>query len=248
MAVGKTEDDITYKYGRENLRDNPVAKKGIQEYYDRFYAKSDFNYYKENITNRFLKTILKKGHVQKGATILDVGCATGFYTRQFGILGYKAVGVDISSVGIFKGHIKYPSAVLLVGDASVLPLKNSSFDVLFMYGCSLTNTDDLDAIRSFITYLTGFISDDGVLIFIGGSNFSGTTSYPSEWISHSYNDIKKFIDVSEACFEGPYITFLKPLSFVGAISLNKLFSTLCRIFPTRKSRTIIYYIRKKARK
>jgi SAM-dependent methyltransferase len=240
-----SQDDIVFKWGREKLPSNSVAKRGIREYYDRFYAKADFEYYTEQITGKFLRAILRKAGVREHSFILDVGCATGFYTEQFRLMGHSAVGLDISRVGIMKGHVKYPDLPLLVADAALMPFKPSSFDVLFMLGCSLTNTYDLRAIQEYVSYLTNYLKRNGVLIFMGGSNFLGGTSPSSEWIYHRYDEIMRFVDRDKVDASVPYVTFFKLTSTFGKFSLNKSLSFALRALPLKKPRNIIYFIRKK---
>lgn len=245
MASGCDNDDITYKHGRENLPTNPLAKKDIREYYDRFYERTEFKHFNQAVTRRFLLTLVRKAGVRPPASVLDVGCATGFYTEQFRSLGFRATGLDISSIGILKGRKKYPLIPLVVGDAAALPFRRSSFDLLFMYGCSLTNTFDEKAIQDFLVYLTEFVKDTGTVIYIGGSDFSGELPQQSEWIRHSYDQILGYIDRARVDAGKPYITFIRLMAAIGALSLNAPVSSLLRLMPGRKLRYVIYFIKKK---
>lgn len=237
--------DVTYLFGRENLPFNPLAKRGIREYYDRFYQRSEFNYYSVGITRRFLRAVLRKAGIRQHASILDVGCATGFYTEQFRSLGHNSVGLDISSVGVMKGRSKYPAVSFTVGDAANLPCKPGSFDAIFMFGCSLTNTRDMRSIRKFLSSLADYIRDDGAVIFVGGSNFSGRQSKRSEWIHHRYEEILEFVDRSIVDADGPYITSLRLVSLVGRMSLTQFFSSFILSLPIKKEWGVVYFIRKK---
>ncbi|MFZ1082676.1 MAG: class I SAM-dependent methyltransferase [Candidatus Kryptoniota bacterium] len=247
MVPEQDNDNNVFRFGRENLPSNDLSKKEIKEYYDRFYGRTEFEHSDEKITRRFLRTLLKKARVLSHAAILDVGCATGFYAEQLRKMGYRTIGLDISQVGILKGQSKYLSLPLLVGDAAVLPFRGASFDVLFMSGCSLTNTRDMQAINEYFLYLMNYIKDDGVVIFISGSNFSGEIAPHSEWIHHSYDEILKFVDRKIVGVEGPYITALKFVSLFGKISLGKTFSSVIRMIPGRRSWSVVYFIRKKSR-
>lgn len=188
VSSEQDNDNNVFRFGRENLPSNYLSKKELKEYYDRFYRRTEFKYYDEKITRRFLRTLLKKADVPSNTAILDVGCATGFYVEQFRSMGYKAVGLDISRVGILKGQSKYPSLPLLVGDAAVLLFRRASFDVIFISGCSLTNTYDMQALKEYFLYLTEYTKHNGVVIFISGSNFTGEVVPHSEWIHHRYNE------------------------------------------------------------
>lgn len=233
-------DDNVFRFGRENLPSNYFSKNELKEYYDRFYRRTDFEYYDEKKTRRFLRALLKKAHVSPNTVILDVGCATGFYAEQFRIMGYKTVGLDISQIGISKGQSQYPSLPLLVGDAAVLPFRPASFDVLFISGCSLTNTHDIQAIQKYFLYLMNYINEDGVVIFISGSNFTGEAAPHSECIHHRYNEIMEFVDRTTVQAEGPYITTLRFVSLLGKISLAKMFSSMIKMLPGKRRWSIVY--------
>lgn len=243
--IEETDDNEVFRYGRENLPSNNVSKEEIRQYYDIFYAEAEFDHYDEQISRSFLKALFKKALVPPGAAVLDVGCATGFYTEQFRRMGYAAVGLDISRVGILKGKSKYPSLQLLVGDAAGMPFKPASFDVLFMSGCSLANTGDLRSIQKFLERLTEYVTDKGVLIFVGGSNLTGQVSVHSEWIYHRYSEILNFVDPKAVEVEGPYITAARIASMLGSLSLTKTFSMFVRLLHGTKTWSVIYFLRRK---
>jgi len=239
------DDDAVFRFGRENLPSNVLAKRELKEYYDRFYGKSEFKYYDERTARRFLHTLLKKAQVPPCATILDVGCGTGFYSEQLRIMGFRPFGLDISHVGLQKGRLQYPSLPLTVGDASIMPFKAGSFDAVFISGCSLTNTRDLLSIQDYITGLTEYAKDNGAVVFVGGSNFTGGTAENSEWISHRYEEILQFVNREKVDVGGPYVTNFRLLSKFGNLVLNKSFSSVARRLPGDRRWSLVYYIRKK---
>lgn len=243
--MGLEQNDRVYRFGDENLPLNPVTKKYLKEYYDNFFQRSDFKYYDEDTTRRFLRAILRKGRVTAGGTILDVGCATGFNTEQLRKIGHMTIGVDISRVGVKKGRSKYPLLILVVGDAAAMPFKDSSFNAILVMGCSLTNTRDLNAIQSYLTTLTKYLSDDGVVVVVGASNFSGEVESDNEWIHHRYEEVLRFVDLKVVDADGPYVTNLRLLSRLGNAALNSIFSYAARRFFGKKRWSIIYFIRKK---
>jgi SAM-dependent methyltransferase len=216
----------------------------LKEQYDRFYESSDFSYYDEKTTRRFLEVLLRKGRVLKGARALDVGCGTAYYTGQFLAMGLDVVGIDISTVGVLRGHSRYPSLPLLVGDASRMPFKEKLFDLLFVNGCSLANTRDVSAIRSFLSNLMRYLADTGVLLLLGRSDLSGGTAADSGWVYHTFKDILLFADRESAIVEGPYLTNIRLLSTFGPVGANRVLSFLARAFPLGRKWTFVYYIRK----
>ena len=69
-----------------------------------------------------------------GATVLDLGCATGRTTRPLEDLGFDVTGLDRSRPLVSTGRELDPDLDLLVGDARRLPFRAGSFGyVLFSY-------------------------------------------------------------------------------------------------------------------
>ncbi len=238
-------NEIIYKFGDKNSASNPESKKLAKDYYDGFYENNEFPYYDERTTRRFLKVLLRKGRVARGGDILDVGCGTAFYTEHLHNIGFNATGIDISRVGILKGRSRYPSLSLIIGDASAMPFKHISFDALLMFGCSLTNTRDIQALQSYISSLVDYLKDGGVMILVGRSDLSGKTSADSEWIHHTYDEILNYVDRKKVEVDGPYMTNMRLISSLGRIAVNRFFSFLLKKFPGNHKWSFVYYIRRK---
>lgn len=242
----RKQDTKVFRFGDSNLQDDSLTKKSLKEYYDNFYAGSEFAYYDELTTKRFLRTFLRKCRIPIGASILDVGCATGFYTEQIRELGFRCVGIDLSSAGISRAHSKYPDLPFVVGDAAAMPFSLASFDALFMVGCSLTNTRDFHALQSYVVYLTRYIKDDGAVVLIGASNLTGEVSERSEWINHRYEELLQFVDRESVEVNGPHLTNLMLLAKLGGVVLNPISSVILRKFSNGKQLAVVYFIKKKA--
>ncbi|HEY9166247.1 MAG TPA: class I SAM-dependent methyltransferase [Candidatus Kryptonia bacterium] len=158
--MSQERDDKVYRFGDDNLLSNVITKNELRDCYDRFHEKSEFVYYHNKTTRKFLTVLLRKARVRAGSSVLDVGCAVGFYTEQMRRLGFQSVGLDISRVGILRGREKYPASLFFVGDAADMPINDRSFDAIFMLGCSLTNTRDIQAIQIYLNRLMKFVRDD----------------------------------------------------------------------------------------
>ena len=63
--------------------------------------------------------------------LLDLGCGTGFYTRNlFKQKSLSKIGVDISKIGIAKASIKDKYSTYIVGSAFNLAIEDNSIDLL----------------------------------------------------------------------------------------------------------------------
>jgi len=66
---------------------------------------------------------------EPGASILDVGCGTGYFTRRFVLEGYEATGVDHEPEMLaFARTHRAGAEDYLRGDARCLPFSDSAFD------------------------------------------------------------------------------------------------------------------------
>jgi len=113
--------------------------------------KNNYNYYykKRNIITQwenapgkevilnFIKSLLKKGLIKKNATILDVGCGTGYFLRRLRdecSRGFSLIGIDISEEAIKNGKNFKDDIVLNIGDGSQTGFRSKSFDLIISYG------------------------------------------------------------------------------------------------------------------
>lgn len=243
--MNASDEDRVYGSGNQNLPSNTITKERLRDYYDRFYEHSEFGHYNEPTTRKILRTLLNKAGVGNNAKVLDVGCATGFYTEQLHLLGVTSIGVDISRVGISRGRSNYPHLPFVVADAFRLPLVASSFDALFMSGCSLTNTRDFEAIQSFFLGLTDYLKDNGSLIVLSATDFSGRQSPSNEWIYHTYAEVLQYVDRNRMRVRGPFITHLRLLSKFKGLTLNGVASFFFKILPGKRRWSVVYFIGKK---
>src|SRR5256885_16187085 len=95
-----------------------------------------FRSYVERVEAAFLDVILRRlVRLPRGASVLDVGCGTGFDTWLMHRMGYEAVGIDSSPVAIEKagsrtGHVRFPCR-----DALAAPDEpGSPFDLVYCSG------------------------------------------------------------------------------------------------------------------
>ncbi len=81
-----------------------------------------------------LRLGLVKGELK--GTVVEIGCADGWFTREFAKLGHQAIGIDYSShlIGLAKQYSekeKIPNADFLLSRGEQLPLKNNCCDTVF---------------------------------------------------------------------------------------------------------------------
>lgn len=63
-----------------------------------------------------------------GATLLDLGCGTGWFGRRFAADGYQVTGVDPDAQSLAFARQRSREIRYLPGDATSLPLPDDSFD------------------------------------------------------------------------------------------------------------------------
>jgi 2-polyprenyl-3-methyl-5-hydroxy-6-metoxy-1,4-benzoquinol methylase len=99
---------------------------------------------------------------KKYATVLDIGCSFGFYSKHFSSLGSKVTGIDISSkmINIAKRYCDDSNITFINDEFENVNLDNDKFDLIlgtFMLGYF----NDLDLIFKKISH---FLSKKGEVI------------------------------------------------------------------------------------
>jgi SAM-dependent methyltransferase len=221
-----------------------LEKKYIIDYYNGFYEKDDFHYYSENISKNLLKKVSAHCKIKKDGKILDLGCGTGIYTDLFRRLGYESIGIDISQTAILKAKAKYPDSNFEVADALDLKYEKKSFDMIFLFGCSIVNTDDLTEIDKVFKYLLDYLCDEGKIVFIGGSDLSGQQSIVSEWFNHTWAQLVELTKNKNYQIKGPYLSHLRLIYLFGSFGFSGLITFLLKFRFLKFQRKVIYFIKK----
>lgn len=65
------------------------------------------------------------------ARVLDIGCGTGNFLAELHPISRGVVGLDISTGMLAKARAKVTDAVLVEGDASLMPFSGKSFDAAY---------------------------------------------------------------------------------------------------------------------
>lgn len=93
--------------------------------YDKWYGTAEGHQY-DLLEKRAMRHII--GQVEDGATMLEVGAGTGWWSRFFGGLGYHVTGVDISAEMVETARLKgIPHAHFQRADGHRLPFPDHSF-------------------------------------------------------------------------------------------------------------------------
>jgi SAM-dependent methyltransferase len=95
--------------------------------YENWYAGSGRR--ADRLEKRLLRNLL--AGFPGAATVLDVGCGTGHFTRWMTELGLKAVGLDLSAAMLSEAR-KRNGVSYVLGDATALPFSDRSFDLTVM--------------------------------------------------------------------------------------------------------------------
>jgi SAM-dependent methyltransferase len=101
--------------------------------------------------------------VPKSADILDVGCGYGRTCADLKAEGYThAIGVDIASNMIERGHRLYPDADLRLWEGAELPFAESTFDAVLIFTVLTCIPSDVDQ-RKLIADIERVLRPNGVL-------------------------------------------------------------------------------------
>jgi ubiquinone/menaquinone biosynthesis C-methylase UbiE len=104
-----------------NPFEEPVRAKSYEEWYAGRGRRAD------RLEKRLLAGLL--AGFPQAATVLEVGCGTGHFTRWFAEKGFRAAGLDISPAMLAEA-MKRNGVPYVVGDALALPFADRAFDIV----------------------------------------------------------------------------------------------------------------------
>lgn len=108
----------------------------IEKGYNTFYSRGGWNYDAGDEAKRLKLQLFDRIDLAKGSTVLDVGCGLGAHTEAIRQLGYKPIGVDISTVAIEQAKREYPRVEFFRCDVKYLAYPDNHFDMVFIRGLS----------------------------------------------------------------------------------------------------------------
>jgi len=225
-----------------------LSQDHIVAYYDEFYRGEGFAYYPPSVTREILEVLLRKTGVRPGARILDVGCATGYYSGILAAMGYEVTGIDISATGIGKARELYPQLRFEVMDATRMTFEEASFDLVFALGVSVANTRDMARLHDFLAQLHRFAAPGGAVLFLGGSTLSGAAAEGSSWHNHTWQEIRQFPPQGLGRVRGPWLSHFRLMPLLGPqFSMNAATTLLLRLFGGSIQRRVVMVVERESR-
>jgi ubiquinone/menaquinone biosynthesis C-methylase UbiE len=119
------------------------------------------------------KNFIKHYKLNKNSKILEIGCAKGFFLKEFYDLlkNKENVGIDISSYAIVNSHKKVKEN-LIIGNMKQLPFENKYFDLVICVH-SLHSILDINEVTETLKEMSRVVKDKkNIFIMVGA--FSNT--------------------------------------------------------------------------
>ena len=99
--------------------------------------------YMQRLERALLRSFAKTGVELRGASVLDVGCGTGYYLHRLREYGAdECHGVDLSESRIDVARDRYPALDWRVGSATELPFADAEVDIVTQFTCLSSIVDD----------------------------------------------------------------------------------------------------------
>ena len=118
-------------------------------------------------TYRSIVEALRYIEFNNEACILDVGCGSGQSLRQLldiGYLPYNMFGIDIIKDRIIDGDNRFPNIGFHYGDATDMPYKDKSFDIVMASTLFIGIKDDSD--KKIATEMMRVVKNTGHILLI----------------------------------------------------------------------------------
>lgn len=127
-------------------------------------------FYYHNLRNEkaFIRSLMKKFHMKRGGTLLDIGCGNGAYSFLFQQGGMKVTGVDLSKNAIEYCNANHHGEIEFVC-ADVFDLKDidTKFDYIFCNFFTFFNAFDVpEAGKPYADKIMSYLKKPGMLLFV----------------------------------------------------------------------------------
>lgn len=157
----------------------------------------------KKVARQVLTWIRSVGFSENRTSVLDVGCATGYYTEAFRQLGCEATGLDYADVAVQQAAANFPLC-RFVQMNGFEPVFTEKFDLVFCRGFSGANTHDLSFIATWVNKYIHQLSEGGFFVLGYSSNFSGVEKV-GETVNLSKQEIQELIEKVNAVYCGMHI-------------------------------------------
>jgi len=130
-------------------------------------AYADYQHDKKYITKNLQKFLTKIKNYKKCGTLLDVGCAMGYFVELANNNGFDAYGFDASEYAIAKAR-ELTKNKCKVGTIQAVKYPAKSFDVITLFDVVEHLSDPIENITKLVTLL----KDDGIIVIATGNTDS----------------------------------------------------------------------------
>ena len=128
-------------------------------------------------TSATRKYLFEHAGISGTASILDVGCGTGYLTREIAEIGVPfPVGIDINPNFIEHAAANTPGSHFCVTDAHQLPFKSSTFDISFCHFVLMWVENPLQV----LVQMARVTKPGCAVIVIAEPDYGGRIDFPSE--------------------------------------------------------------------
>ena len=208
----------------------------LRQIYNRRFSGSSKSWTSENIGKclKLAGRILKWAGIGKvkNLSMLDVGCATGFYTKAFYMKGFSSIGLDYSEVVIRKAAALHPECTFIHANG-LNPSLDQKFDLIFCRGFSGANTHNIGFVSEWAGRYIDHLTESGVFVFSYSTDFTGSEA-AGETANWSENEIFDFIKRMKG-------NFMKVRIYHEYYLLSRLLSAAKKLV-TRKPVKYYFYI------
>ena len=95
-----------------------------------------FAAYRHQLESEVLRALRDGGVELARASVLDVGCGSGYMLHRFAEYGAPELhGIDLMDARVGEAHRRYPTLQVRQGSATALPYGDESFDLVTQFTC-----------------------------------------------------------------------------------------------------------------
>jgi len=103
-----------------------------ESHYDRKYFEGHIARYEGQVYRQRVANVMRFMGQVSGQRVLDLGCGVGFFGGEAARRGGRVIGLDFSAVALELCRERLPQIPVLRGDATALPYRDGSFDVVLL--------------------------------------------------------------------------------------------------------------------